>query len=307
MFKKSLFFISTALVIASCNSGSKETSTSTDTNKVAVDTVAKLPAVTVTQVWATDTIFKTPESVLFDKARNVIYVSNVNGMPTDKDKNGFISKLGTDGKIVTLEWVKGLNAPKGLGIFGNKLYVTDINNLVEIDIEKGKIVKTYPVPGAIFLNDVSIDTAGVVYFSDSETSKIHTLTNGKVATWLDKDLTKPNGLLVEKNRILLASYGSMDFKSIDPATKAITPIAAEIGAGDGIAYFGKEGHYIVSDWNGTVFLIEPNGNKNLVLDTKADKINSADVDFIPETNTLLVPTFFKNKVVAYTVIHNLAK
>jgi sugar lactone lactonase YvrE len=308
MFKKSLLFISAVLMMAACKSGNKET-TGTDTSKATTDTIAKAPAapVTVTLLWETDTVLKTPESVLFDKTRNVIFVSNINGVPTDKDKNGFISKLTPDGKVETLEWVKGFDAPKGLGVFGNKLYVTDITKLVEVDIEKGKITKTYVVPGAKFLNDVSIDSAGVVYFSDSETNKIHTLTNGKVATWLDKDLNKPNGLLVEKNRILLASYGSMDFKSIDPSTKAITPIASEIGAGDGIAYFGKEGHYIVSEWNGTVYLVEPDGSKNLLIDTKADKTNSADIDFIPESSTLLVPTFFKNKVAAYKVVHNLAK
>ena len=194
-----------------------------------------------------------------------------------------------------------------MGIFGNKLYVTDINKLVEIDIEKGKIVKSYDVKGAVFLNDITIDSAGTVYFSDSETNKIHTLIAGKVSTWLDKELKNPNGLLVEKSRLLVASYGSGDFKSIDLASKAASGISTEIGAGDGIAYFGKSGHYIVSDWNGTVFLVEEDGTKNLVLDTKADKINSADIEFIPATGTLFVPTFFNNRVVAYKIVHNEVK
>ena len=303
MFKNQLISVSAALFLFSCNSAPKETPATTDTISVAKDTV-KIPAVSVEQLWATDTVLKAPESVLFDKARNVIYVANINGMPTDKDKNGFISKLSVDGKIETLEWVKGLDAPKGMGIYKNKLYVTDISKIVEIDIEKGKISKTYSVPGAKFLNDITVDTAGVVYFSEYEANKIYTLTNGKVAVWLDKDLNKPNGLLIESNRLLVAFSGSNDFKSYDLATKTATGIATEIGAGDGVAYFGKPNHYVVSDWNGTVYLIEPNGNKNIVLDTKADKIQSADIDFIPETSTLLVPTFFNNRVVAYKVTHN---
>ncbi len=302
MFKNHLLCIGTAMILASCGGAGKETST-VDTTTAVKDTVAP-PAVVVEQSWATDTTLRTPESVLFDKGRNIIYVANINGKPTDKDKNGFISKLTPDGKIETLEWVKGLDAPKGMGIYQNKLYVTDITRLVEIDIEKGKIVKTYNVPGAKFLNDVTVDTAGLVYFSDTETNKIHTLSNGKVATWLDKELKGPNGLLIESNRLLLASAGSNDFKSLDLSTKAATGIATEVSAGDGIAYFGKPGHYIVSDWNGTVWLIEPDGKKNLVLDTKGDKINSADVDFITETSTLLVPTFFNNRIVAYKITHN---
>ena len=301
MFKNSLAVIGAALILASCGNDAKE---GAKTDSTAIDTVAKLPVVSLTQVWATDTTLRTPESVLFDKTRNIIYVSNINGKPTDKDKNGFISKLTPDGKIETLEWVKGLDAPKGLGVFGNKLYVTDITKLVEIDIEKGKVVKSYEVPGAVFLNDVTVDSAGTVYFTDSEKNKIHTLIKGKVATWLEKDLNGPNGLLVEKGRILNATAKGGEFQSIDLTSKAITGIAKEIGAGDGIAYFGKEGHYVVSEWNGTVYLVEPDGTKNLVLDSKADKINSADIDFIVETGTLLVPTFFNNRVVAYKLVHN---
>jgi DNA-binding beta-propeller fold protein YncE len=57
--------------------------------------------------------FKQPESVVFDRAAGAIYVSNVNGDPMQKDGNGFISKLGPDGKVVTIEWVKGLDSPTG--------------------------------------------------------------------------------------------------------------------------------------------------------------------------------------------------
>jgi sugar lactone lactonase YvrE len=301
MFKNQILIAGLALFVAACGTEKKETTT-VDSTKIK-DSLAKVPAVSVQVLWATDTVMKAPESVLYDKERNIIYVSNIKGKPTDKDKNGFISKLTPDGKIETLEWIKGLDAPKGLGLYKNKLYVTDLSKIVEIDIDKGAISKTYNVPGAKFLNDITVDTEGTVYFTDWETNKIHTLINGKLGVWADTGLNKPNGLLIESNRLLSASTGDMNFRSFDLATKMPTVIATEIGAGDGIAYFGKPGHYLVSDWNGTVFLIEPDGTKNIVLDTKANKINSADIDFIPETNTLLVPTFFDNRVVAYKVMH----
>jgi sugar lactone lactonase YvrE len=306
MFRKQFLSLSVAgatLLLISCDGTKKETSI-TDSTTVVVDSV-KAPSVTAVQLWATDSVMKTPESVLFDKSRNIIYVANINGMPTDKDKNGFISKLTPDGKVETLEWVKGLDAPKGMGIYENKLYVTDISKIVEIDIAKGKVAKTYDVKGAQFLNDITVDSAGTVYFTDYGTSKIYTLIKGKLAVWLDSGLTKPNGLLIESDRLLLADGN--DFKAIDLKTKAITTISSGVNAGDGIANFGKLNHYVVSDWNGTVFLIEPNGSMNTVIDTKADKINSADIDFITESGTLLVPTFFNNRVVAYTVTHKAAK
>jgi len=44
-----------------------------------------------------------------------------------------------NGSIIELNWIAGLNAPKGMAIYDNssgssKLYVSDITDLVEIDI-----------------------------------------------------------------------------------------------------------------------------------------------------------------------------
>ena len=102
----------------------------------------------------------------------MLYVSNVNGPPLDKDGNGFISKLSPEGEIEELEWITGLNAPKGMIMDGDKLYVTDIDRLVEIDPETGKIVGTYPAEGAIFLNDPAVGPDSTVYVSDIAGRKI---------------------------------------------------------------------------------------------------------------------------------------
>ncbi|MCK5077576.1 MAG: ATP/GTP-binding protein, partial [Calditrichia bacterium] len=93
--------------------------------------------------WATKAEFKTPESVLYNQNLNILYVANINGSPAEKNGEGFISQLSIDGKIVKLKWITGLNAPKGMGVFKNKLYVTDIDRIVEIDIKKNEITKEY--------------------------------------------------------------------------------------------------------------------------------------------------------------------
>ena len=51
------------------------------------------------KVWETEKVLKIPESVLYDEIRNQIYVSNINGKPTEKDGNGFISLLDREGNI----------------------------------------------------------------------------------------------------------------------------------------------------------------------------------------------------------------
>src|SRR5262245_53031155 len=101
--------------------------------------------------------FKEPESALYDPQRNVVYVSNVAGEADGKDGVGFISKMSPDGKMIEPEWVKGLNGPKGLMMSGNKLYVSDIDQLVEIDVDKGEVSNRWPAEGAKFLNDTAVD------------------------------------------------------------------------------------------------------------------------------------------------------
>ncbi len=89
------------------------------------------------EVWRTGPVLKTPESVYYDEDRDVLYVSNINGDPTGKTGDGFISKLNLDGSVKEMKWVTGLDAPKGMAVFDGKLYVSDIQNLVVINIEKG--------------------------------------------------------------------------------------------------------------------------------------------------------------------------
>ena len=108
----------------------------------------------VNKFWETSSSLKNPESVAYAPKQNVLLVSNVNGKPDQKDQNGFISKVSpSNGSIIELNWVTGLNAPKGIAISndGSKLYVSDITDLVEIDIASGKIIKRFNAPGSSFL------------------------------------------------------------------------------------------------------------------------------------------------------------
>ena len=258
------------------------------------------PEISLEKKWETERVFMVPESVLYDKARNILYVANINGTPTDKDGNGFISKLSVSGKIENLKWVTGLDAPKGMGVYKNRLYVTDISSIVEIDIARGKILKRYDIGGK-FLNDITVDSAGRVYVSDMATDKIHRLSGGRVTTWLSsKGLQNPNGLLIEKSRLLVASKGGGNIKIIDIRRKSIKDWTSIGGNPDGLVSDGR-GNYLISSWNGEAYFIKASGEKVKLFDTRASNINSADIDYIPGKRLLLVPTFFDNRVVAYEV------
>jgi DNA-binding beta-propeller fold protein YncE len=260
------------------------------------------PPVTLTLKWESDTTLTTNESVIYDKERDVLYVANINGAPDGKDGNGFISKLSTDGKIIELNWVKGLNAPKGMGIYKNKLYVADIDKVAEIDVTKGKITKSYPVKGAKFLNDITVDSTGRVFISDTGAGNIQIIENGKLTTFMDK-VDGPNGLLSDNGKLYVLSYNGKTLSVIDPATKQITLLADSIDNADGFEPIG-DGSFLASSWNGAVHFVSADNKITTVLDTRADSVQSADIEYIQEKNLLLVPNFFHNTVRAYELSKN---
>lgn len=279
-------------------------------DETAADTTAAMqePQATVTleEAWSTDTVMRTPESVLFDPDNEVLYVSNINNNDKEnKDGDGFISKLSADGSVEELQWVSGLNDPKGMGVYEDRLYVADLDEIVEINLESGEVENKYIVEGASFLNDVTVDDNGKVYVSDSDTDKIHVLENGQVSTFMsDSSLQGPNGLLVaDDGELLLASAGGGFFAPIDTAEKAVQEYWVEnIPSADGIVQLA-DGNFIVSTWSGEVHYVEPaTGSSQKVLDTKAEEINAADIGYSAADSLLLVPTFRDNRVVAYKIV-----
>lgn len=284
-------------------------SNKTGSENTSADTTQAMqqPEVTVSleQAWSTDTVMRTPESVLYDKDRDIIYVANINGMNKEqKDSDGFIAKLSPDGSVEELKWVEGLNDPKGMGIHDNSLYVTDLDEIVEINAETGEIENKYPVEGASFLNDITVDNDGKVYVTDSDTDKIHVLQDGKVTTWMsDSSLQRPNGLLAtEDGELLLASAGGGFLAPVNTDNQTIEEHWVDnIPSADGIIKT-KDGNYIVSTWQGEVHYVDPSSKSSQkILDTKAEEINAADIGYHEEEELLLIPTFNDNRVVAYKV------
>lgn len=249
--------------------------------------------------WETEPVLTTCESVLHDEHKDVLYVSNINGAPDAKDGNGFISKVSMDGQVTEAQWVTGLDAPKGMGLLNGKLYVADIDRVHEIDTETGKIARSYTVEGAKFLNDIAVND-GKVYISDSRGGSIYTIENGAVSTFMS-DLPGPNGLFPENGRLLVALWNEKTLNTLDPSSKEIMKRTEGIENPDGIEAI-SDNEYFVSSWNGIVHHVDSDWNRTVVLDTRQDSLNSADIEYVKSRNLLLVPTFFKNKVMAYEVV-----
>ena len=247
------------------------------------------------KIWETDSSLKVPESVLFDGKGQVLYVANIEGNAAAKDGKGSIGKVGLDGKILQQEWVSGLHAPKGMALYKNNLYVADVDAVVVIDTKTGTINRRIPVPGAVFLNDLSIDKKGVIYVSDSRAAKVHRIKND-VATLFLENLKNPNGVLVQgKNLYVLNSGEVLKADAKGNLQKVAEGLESRT---DGIENIkGKD--FIVSCWSGVVYYVNADGSSEQLLDTREQKINSADIGYDRKNRIVYVPTFFKNSVVAY--------
>lgn len=248
-------------------------------------------------VWAITEGLDIPESSCYNAANKTIYVSNIVGKHNIKDGNGYLSKLSEKGEIIKKEWVKGLNAPKGIACTKKKLYVTDIDRVIEINLKTGKIIKTYSNSKSKSLNDATVANNGRVYISDSGGNCIFQVGKDSLEVFIESDqLGSMNGILAINNLLYLGSKGN--FISIDQETKTINILAENVGYLDGIVMVDQN-KFVTSDFGGKVQLVEPGKTVEILLNTTEIKINAADLGFIPSKNVLLVPTFYDNKIIAY--------
>lgn len=159
--------------------------------------------------------FNYPESVASDAS--FLYVADIGAKmkPTDKDGDGKIIRLDKAGKVVDNNFFKEiLNAPKGLAIDGDVLYVADVDRIVAFEIKTGK--KLYEVdfvPQTSFLNDIAVWDKTTLYVSATDKSKLFkvNLTNKtfeEVPT--DVAIDGINGLYADKgaSRLYVNGFGT---------------------------------------------------------------------------------------------------
>ncbi len=252
-------------------------------------------------LWETDTLLTTVESVIYDAKSNYIYTTNIEGHFMKKDGKGSISKVSLDGTIVERDWISGLHAPTGTAIYKGKLYITDIDRIVEIAIAEKKITRIYDLKGAKALNDIEVKDDGTVYASDTGGDQIFELKDGKVRLVME-GIDTPNGLFFKNDRLLMTSWRTKTVNYLDINTKTIQQISTNIPGPDGIEALEDHG-FLVSGFQGFVYFIGNDGIKTLLLDSSQKKIKAADIDYIADKKILLVPTMQNNKVMAYKLVY----
>ena len=257
--------------------------------------------------WKIDGLAK-PESVIYDRLTDSIYVSNINGEALELDKNGFISKISINGNIIEKNWVKGLDGPKGMAIYNNFLFVSDINKIWKISLKDKKMV-AFKINDAGFLNDLTVDSKGNIYASDMFKNQIYILKNKNILIW-KKLLFSPNGLIIDKDNLVVAQWGSVtnNFETktsgylvkINLKTRDVEKFFSTrpIGNLDGIV-FNKEDGFLATDWvNGKLFSINELGIATLL--KKLNK-GSADLEIVMHKDLILIPQMLDNSLIALSL------
>jgi hypothetical protein len=260
----------------------------------------------------------TPESAYYDAGRDMYMVSNIQGEPAVADDNGFLMVVNPDGSNerggAQWKWIDGtaadikLDAPKGMAISGDTLYVADITVVRRFNAKDGKQLDDVKIPGATFVNDVVADGAGGVFVTDtgldakfqpSGTDAVyHINPAGKLDTRIkNKDLGGPNGVWPGANgAVWIVTFRSGELYEVDAKGKQGKPEKLPKGQLDGVIALDG-GDLLVASWEGKcVFRGKPGGKWKEV----ASNVESpADIGYDPKRKRLLVPLFTKNQLAVF--------
>lgn len=251
--------------------------------------------------------FETPESVVYDADNSRLIVSNIVGEATEADGNGTLSLVSLDGEMIDADWVTGLDAPKGSAIAGGKLYVADLTNLRVVDLATGA-VETLAVEGATFLNDVTADSEGTIYVTDTFANRVYAVAGNQAELFVeDAALGSPNGILADGGSLITAGFGTLAQKPedmvpgslmrIDIATKAVTPVEGgeKLGFLDGIVKVGES--YVLSDFfGGNIIRFTPGSGA----ETLASLVMGA-ADIGSDGEAIFVPMMMEGELVKLTL------
>lgn len=221
---------------------------------------------------------------------------------TAKDGDGQILKLDEKGQILDAFFVKEkLDAPKGLAINKDVLYLNDIDRLLAIDLKTG--TKLYEIDfskDSSFLNDIAVWDNTTLYVSATDKSKLYKVNLiDKSYSEVKIDVTIPglNGLFCYKNasRLYVNGFGS-DSKPngvvgyINLKNNKFTTLTAMTGYFDGISIF-RDVLY-VSNW----VAFEKKGNiiainlfNNRITKVKTSEPIAGPADFTVRNDQLIVP------------------
>lgn len=313
MSRLTRFVLCAAAVAAACQPIDRNRGASSTPDSSTV--VAAAPVSAPTKVAAIEG-FLTPESVLHDTTQDIYFVSNINGSPTAKDNNGFISRVKPDGAVENLKFVEGgrngvvLNAPKGMALVGDTLWVADITTLRAFNARTGVPIDSVNLDSlkAVFLNDVAAAPTGALYFTDTGIrfddvgNILHPGPDRVFRVGPDRAVTvevrgdtlgRPNGITLDTQgrRFVIVEFGGKAILGWKPGDRVPTVLARGVGSYDGVEMV--HGKIVVSSWaDSSITRFDSAQGTKIITGVPSP----ADIGYDAKRNRILIPVFTGNRV-----------
>jgi hypothetical protein len=254
-----------------------------------------------------------PESARYDRDLDVWFVANINGTPSQKDNNGYISRLRPDGTPYTVKFIEGgkkgvtLNAPKGLAINGDTLWVADIDVARAFNKRTGAVIANVPAK-ARFLNGAAVGPDGAIYMTDTGVifgangqashpgpDQVFRITRGGAkAVFASPKLEGPNGITwdTRKKRFVIVSFLGKGIYGWKPGDKELESLGTGPGQQDGVVFL-PDGRLLVTSWADSSLFVLDKGKVQTVAKNVA---SPADIDVDSKDNRVAVPQLMVGKV-----------
>jgi sugar lactone lactonase YvrE len=203
-----------------------------------------------------------------------------------------------------------LNAPKGLAVLGDTLWVADIDVVRAFNARTGAPIDSVKLDslGAVFLNDIAIAPNGAIYITDTGIrfddvgnilhpgpDRIFRIgPDRKVSVAVRGDtLGRPNGITLDPvgRRFIIVQFGGKAVMAWKPGDKAPTVIARGAGGFDGVEMIG--GKIVVSSWtDSSITRFDSTQGTKIITGVPSP----ADIGYDAKRNRLLIPIFTGNRV-----------
>ena len=241
-------------------------------------------------IWVAEGEFCEPETVL-PLPDNTLLVSNVCGF--SQQGNGFLSLLDAQGVVLDWHVLENLDAPLGMAMLGEHLYVIDNNRLKVFSWPEYELLKTTGLETTV-ANDLAVSDEGVVYVSDTAKHRvIRLLTDGSQSVFTGQARFKgANGMAIQGHYLYV---GGERLWRVDLRDDSVETIGPEwIGDIDGIE-FEPDGTLQVTPVGGPLIRYQSEGDVEVLA---GPGISSANHGYATGLKLALIPTGFDNTVIA---------
>jgi sugar lactone lactonase YvrE len=242
-----------------------------------------------------------PEAARYDPELAVYFIANINGDPLGKDGNGYISRVTRDGKVDSLKFIAGgrggvkLDAPKGMVIVGETLWVADIDAVRAFNKRTGKAITSVSLSGAKFLNDAAVGPDGAIYLTDTGTNRVYRVDRGKGTVALEfKGLGGPNGITWDSTaaKFVIVPFEGTSIYLWAPGDSVPTVAVDGPGKMDGIESLG-DGRFLVTTWtDSSLYVLQDDKLTKLV----GGLPGAADIGFDRERGRIAVPLLTEDRL-----------